>query len=331
MSKKRKRLNKNKIIFCIFLICSSPILLLEKDTSIKSINEGWIKYKDNPVLGNKKTGTLFDPFVFKQDDLYKMYVSWRPKGGIALSKSKNGFNWSKLKMVLNPGNSDSWDCVINRGSLVIYNNKYYLWYTGQKNQISKIGLAISEDGYKFRKYANNPILIPEFDYEYISVMNPHVICDNDEKIFKMWYAGGEHIEPDVICYATSTDGINWIKYKKNPIFFKNEDKTFLDWYKVGGCDVHKISKNKYLMFYIGYSALETARIFIAESEDGINNWKRNNNPIIQPSLNEFDSDSCYKPSAIYDKEKNRWILWYNGRNKIDEYIGVATKKITKNF
>ena len=119
MPKKPERLNKIKIFFCIFLICFLTISILFGDNLINSTNEGWIKYKDNPVLGNTKTGTLFDPFVFKQNNLYKMYVSWRPKGGIALSKSKNGFNWSKLKMVLNPGNSDSWDCVINRGSLVI--------------------------------------------------------------------------------------------------------------------------------------------------------------------------------------------------------------------
>lgn len=84
-------------------------------------------------------------------------------------------------------------------------------------------------------------------------MNPHVIYDIKEKIYKMWYAAGDTFEPDVISYATSKDGIKWKKYKYNPIFIPNKNKNSLDSFKVGGCDVHKISDNKYLMFYIGYS------------------------------------------------------------------------------
>lgn len=80
------------------------------------------------------------------------------------------------------------------------------------------------------------------------------------------------------------------------------------------------------MFYIGYSDINSARIFFAESKDGITNWKRYNNPIIKPSRNKFDNDACYKPSAIYDKINNRWMLYYNGRKKDKEYIGLATYK-----
>ena len=66
-----------------------------------------------------------------------------------------------------------------------------------------------------------------------------------------------------------------------------------------------------------------ARIFIAESENGINNWKRSNKPIIKPTKNKFYNDACYKPSAFYDSKNIRWLLWYDGRTKGVEYIGVA--------
>ena len=36
--------------------------------------------------------------------MYKMFVSWRPKGAIALTSSKDGINWSPLEIVLNKGN-----------------------------------------------------------------------------------------------------------------------------------------------------------------------------------------------------------------------------------
>jgi len=58
-------------------------------------------------LGNNKTGSLFDPFVIKHEGLYKMYLSWRIKGSIALSLSKDGINWSNLETVLDKGNKTS--------------------------------------------------------------------------------------------------------------------------------------------------------------------------------------------------------------------------------
>ena len=288
-----------------------------------NFNEDWRKYEFNPVLGNNKTGSLFDPFVIKHEGLYKMYLSWRTKGSIALSLSKDGINWSNLITVLDKGNKTSWESSVNRASIILLNTKFYLWYTGQYKGKSEIGFATSNDGYNFIKYKNNPVMIPEFDFEKKSVMNPHVIYDKDEKFFKMWYAAGETYEPDVICYATSKDGINWIKYKKNPIFRPNLNKNSFDFFKIGGCDVHKVSKYKYLMFYIGYTDIDTARILYAISKNGINDWKRSQKPIVVPTKDQFDNNACYKPSAIFDKNKNKWFLWYNGRNYNKEFIGLT--------
>ena len=302
----------NIIVYLLFLLIKH-----------NNISKEWIKYGFNPVLGNSKTGSLFDPFVLRHQGIYKMYVSWRSKGSIALSISKDGIKWSEPKTVLEKGNSKSWESNINRASVVLLNEKMYLWYTGQYKGKSEIGFAISDDGNTFIKYKYNPVMKPEYEFEKKSVMNPHVIYDKDEKIFKMWYAAGETYEPDVICYALSKDGINWIKYNKNPIFIPNSNTFSYDFFKIGGCDVHKISKTKYLMFYIGYSDIDTARIFVAESNNGINNWKRSNHPIIQPTKGQFDNNACYKPSAIFNRNNNKWLLWYNGRNKNLELIGLA--------
>ena len=314
------KVNDNKIIKLFAIIIFSVVFLIK----FNDITKNWIKYENNPVLGNSEIGIVFDPFVFKNENIFKMYVSWRTKGVIALSTSKDGIIWSDLNIVLNKGNSSSWESIVNRASIVNFNKKFYLWYTGQHNGISKIGLAISDDGYNFVKYENNPVLIPQYNYEKQSVMNPHVIYDPEERIFKMWYSAGETYEPDVVCYATSDDGKHWKKNEKNPIFKPNIDKSSLDNYKIGGCDVHKISNKKYLMFYIGYTDINTARIFVAKSKNGINNWKRNNNPIIQPTKGKFDSEACYKPSVVFDSYFDKWLIWYNGRTKSIEYIGVAT-------
>lgn len=120
MENTKKRFLKKLFIFIII-----TNLLFEKYCSI---NEEWRKYSFNPVLGNDQTGTVFDPFVIKYDYMYKMIVSWREKGVLALSTSRDGINWSNLKIILNKGNKQSWESIVNRGCLLIINNKYYLWY-----------------------------------------------------------------------------------------------------------------------------------------------------------------------------------------------------------
>ena len=202
--------NKKEKIKILFLIIFLINLLFK--TNVSTI-EPCTKYSFNPVLGNNKIGTLFDPYVIKNTNLYKMVVSWRPKGVLALSISKDGIIWSDLKIILNKGKKESWESIVNRACLLKCYNKYYLWYTGQYRGKSNIGLAISDDGLNFKKNNNNPVLKPEYIYEKQSVMIPNVIYDYEENIFKMWYSAGEIYEPDVICYATSKDGINWVKYK----------------------------------------------------------------------------------------------------------------------
>ena len=76
------------------------------------ITEEWTKSYLNPILGDNETGSVFDPFVIKHKNLYKMYVSLRNLGVIALSTSKDRFNWSGLKTILNKGNEQSWESIV---------------------------------------------------------------------------------------------------------------------------------------------------------------------------------------------------------------------------
>ena len=90
-------------------------------------------------------------------------------------------------------------------------------------------------------YEGNPILIPDQPWEltgynyrggngfpspvagvrgsspYAMPHSDGVWYDPDEKLFKMWYYGGEGPSPTgslaVTCYATSRDGIHWVKPK----------------------------------------------------------------------------------------------------------------------
>ena len=283
----------------------------------------WLKYGNNPVFGNKKTGTCFDVFLLPDIDSLRMYFSWRPKKSLAVTISSDGIHWEDPKIVLSPDLSTDWEDDLNRNCIVRANGLYHMWYTGQDKGYSCIGYATSTDGYKWNRYVQNPILKSELIWEGKSVMCPHVIWDEKEALFKMWYSGGETYEPNAIGYAVSTDGINWKKHPNNPVFTPIPGNLY-EHERVAACQVIK-QMDGYLMFYIGFEDIDTSRICVAKSPDGITQWKRSrHNPIISPTKNSWDSEGCYKPFAIYDEIKNCWMLYYNGRTRNKEYIGLAT-------
>jgi beta-xylosidase len=126
----------------------------------------------------------------------------------------------------------------------------------------------------------------------------------------------------VIAYADSTDGVHWRKLSANPVFVAAGNVP-CERERVGGCQVFR-RDGWYYLCYIGYEDIDTARICLARSPDGVTRWQRHpQNPILSPSAGEWDEDACYKPSVLWQPERRRWLLWYNGRRKSTEYIGMA--------
>lgn len=291
----------------------------------KPTNNGWKKYDNFVFPKANDNGVYFDPFVRKWADEYRMYVSDRNRSNIICLCSGDGISWIKKADALIKNSQETWDEVVNRACVLQLNDRWMMWYTGQHDSESAIGIAVSEDGFKFHRIMDTPVLKPEYDFEKKSVMNPCVLWDKTSQQFKMWYVAGEQYEPDVLCYATSNDGIKWQKSAYNPVLSPGINDY--DNFKVGACDIMATTTG-YYMFYIGYQTIDIARICVAYSENGINNWKRiNSNPILSPEKNKWDAHAVYKPTICYD-EKNQIIhLWYNGRNKYEEKIGYAYKKL----
>jgi predicted GH43/DUF377 family glycosyl hydrolase len=280
---------------------------------------GWKKHPANPVLGGERYGTIFDVSVLRANGEYWMYCSWRPEKSIALSRSPDGVVWSEPQIVLGPV-ATGWEDDINRPGVLYRDGVYHMWYTGQAEKVSKIGYATSTDGVTFERRAE-PVLVADSDWEQPSVMCPHVLWDEDQKLFRMWYSGGDNYEPDAIGYATSADGISWQKHTGNPVFAAD---AATDWEKakVTACQVFW-HDGWFIMFYIGFENTHLARIGVARSRDGISGWERHpGNPIISPTEDGWDAKSCYKPFAVYEEEHGRWLLWYNGRCD-GEMIGLA--------
>ncbi len=283
--------------------------------------ENFTKYENNPVFGNKEIGTVFDAYVWKDNGKYRMDFSWRGKKACAVTFSDDGINWSEPVITLEKNLKSGWEDDINRNCVIKVDGVYKMWYTGQARGHSYIGYAESKDGINFERMSDEPVMISEFPWENASVMNPCVLFDDG--IYKMWYSAGETHEPNVNAYATSTDGINWKKAKCNPIFVKDSENQY-EQNRVGGCQVLKTDDMGYVMFYIGYKDIATACICVAKSEDGITQWTRSSlNPIVSPDEDMWDSEACYKPTAVWNEDEKKWMLWYNGRTSDREYIGYV--------
>ena len=307
-----------KAVFAVVLCLGAGEIRIDAQNTDSAI-AGWKKYSGNPVLGGRY-GTCFDISVLKDGDAYRMWFSWRPKASIALVESKDKFHWSVPNIVLPPDNASSWENDVNRPTVIKQEGIYRMWYTGQSNGHSAIGYATSNDGVTWKRMSEGPVLSPDHPWEKGAVMCPDVLWDGKNRNYKMWYSGGEQYEPDAIGYATSRDGIHWIKRENNPIF-KADPKIQWEKDKVTACQVVK-DGGWFLMFYIGFRDVDHAQIGVARSRDGLTNWQRlPANPIVRPTPDEWDADACYKPYAIFDG--NEWLLWYNGRRGGSEQIGVS--------
>lgn len=283
------------------------------------------KFEGSPVFGNRETGTMFDAYVWKQNGQLRMDVSWRPKMALAVTFSDDGIHWDEPIITLERNPASGWEDDLNRNCVVPVpgGEGYLMWYTGQARGKSWIGIAHSKDGIHFERFRNEPVLSPEADFEGESVMNPYVMYEDGK--YRMWYAAGETYEPNVICYAESSDGIHWEKYGQNPIFTCAPENEY-EQNRIGSCHVlHE--EDGYLMFYIGYRDIHTACVCAARSKDGITGWERmKENPLVVPTEGTWDENSCYKPTVIRGAD-GVYHLWYNGRRGAEEYIGYAYGKL----
>ena len=88
--------------------------------------------------------------------------------------------------------------------------QFFMFYRAEDSQDrSSIGLALSDDGYHFRRYENNPILNPTEEYELPGGCEDARIVKYNEKYY-MYYTGfhpgtGDHIS---LCLAVSDDLLN---------------------------------------------------------------------------------------------------------------------------
>jgi len=157
---------------------------------------------------------------------------------------------------------------------------------------------------EWTKYEGNPVLDigPPGTWEDRNISAPCVIKDGN--IYKMWYEGQNSRRR--VGYATSTDGVEWVKYAYNPVF------------SVSSNDIEEPFVIKdgetYKMWY------ERNRdIHYATSRNGII-WT--NHGLVLSAAGGWEGGCLDYPVVIKDGETYK--MWYRGGDQVPKAIGYAT-------
>ncbi len=141
------------LVFVLFLTGGASAVVAARSAPLET-SGGWKKFAGNPVMGGKY-GTCFDISVLREGGTYRMWLSWRPKGSVALVESKDGIHWSEPpQIVLGPRRETGWEDDINRPVVLKREDGYHLWYTGQAQGHSWIGYATSPDGVAWKRMSD---------------------------------------------------------------------------------------------------------------------------------------------------------------------------------
>lgn len=226
-----------------------------------------------------------------------------------------------------PGTFD--DNGVSPSSVIANKEKKFLYYFGWQKGVKVryflfSGLAISDkEGKLFKRFSKAPILDRQ-DEELFIRSAPFVMFD--QGIYKMWYVSGnkwievkgKKVPSYQIRYTESNDGFSWNKETKVCLELSGNDEFGLG-------RPYLIKEDKlYKMWYSIRTVSKGYRIGYAESTDGLN-WLRKDDEVgIDVSEKDWDSEMVCFPSIIDFKGKR--YLFYNGNNYGQTGFGVAQLK-----
>lgn len=252
---------------------------------------------------------------WREDDHYRVYFSCRDKhnrssiGSVELDLNTLTVTAVSEQPVLTFGERGSFDdSGTSLGCIVRHGGQRYLYYMGWNLAVTvpwrnSIGLAISQDGGPFRKYARVPIL-DRNPFDPYSVSYPWV--RKEPSGWKMWYGStlnwghGERDMEHIITYAESPDGVDWEPTGEVCLPVASD----ASYAYARPCVLHENGRYKMWFSYRGNSY----RIGYAESDDGIRWERQDTQGGMEPSGQGWDSDSVAY-AHVFDHAGQRYALY----------------------
>ena len=208
--------------------------------------------------------------------------------------------------ILTPaGNSFERDRVYNP-TVIVERETIYMIYRaeGKGTGTGVFGLAESNDGMNFIRYDNNPIFLPEREFEEGGCEDPRVV--KFKQTYYLYYVGNSNKAPGKICMATSKDLIQW--KKQGEILQPHQDWESKQ-IKAPAPVPQKIN-GKYWVYYQGEREAWKTKMGLAYSDDLIQWTPASEEPVMKPREGYFDSWGVEPGAAAVIDEGI--LLIYNG-------------------
>lgn len=295
----------------------------------------------------KKLGRIFDPAETKSswfrthaalpvvqrrsDDLHRVYFSGRD------AENRAQIGWFEFELcppytvrrvseapVIAIGELGTFDDRgVTASCIVEYQGRWFQYYSGWTLGVTVpfyffIGLAISEDGENYTRISQAPIMGRHAVDPYL-LGSPFVRVEDG--LWRMWYisairwsiVNGRPRHYYLPKYAESRDGINWTPTGHICLNFANADEYAF-------ARPHVIYENNIYKMWFSYRG-ESYRIGYAESDDGINWTRKDDQAGIDVSAAGWDSEMIEYP-YVFDHDGVRYML-YNGNGYGATGIGLA--------
>jgi hypothetical protein len=315
------RCNLSVLIVCIMLLPSlMPIVIIEsrevdaseitaKDNdsegrAISQSTEGrsnlektvgggsWTEYFDKGTSAALNRTRAIDGKLQLETDITSL-TKW--SGNPVLTGSVGKFDSSGMRM----------------NSVLFDNGTFKMWYGGYDGTHFITGYATSIDGINWTKQnSGNPVMnlgaAGTWDDNYAMVGS--VIKDGDT--YRMWYSGNDHANSQT-GYATSSDGITWVKNAGNPVVKIAANTCYTN--HIGPSTMIK-EGNTYKGWFTCNNGNGNAgsRITYGTSNNGVA-WAINANAVFGIGPNgAFDSTGVSVPHVW--KEGDRYYMTYAGWN-----------------
>ena len=290
----------------------------------------WAKDAHNPLLSGVGSGAwnhhVTQPSVVYNADSSRYevwFVGFTGAPGpnndyhpynIGFAYSKDGANWTMYPSPVLSPSPGTWDAyTVDIPMVIRQNGQYKMWYTSFLSPTSPdyLGYATSPDGIHWTKYSGNPVMGPgKAPWEVAGPYGCSVMPFQGG--YKMWYAGVDAtFLKDNIGYATSTDGIAWVKDTiDNPVLKPGAANQWDDFF-VGVPQVLQIGST-YYMWYTGWqSSANPEAVGVASSTDGGKTWiKDDTNPVLRPTAGGWDGS--YLQCGTVRQRRDTLDMWYGG-------------------
>jgi len=209
-----------------------------------------MKGQESYELAPHGKGNIYAPSVLFEQGRWRMWYGAQGKDGhdrICYAESSDRQQWQRHGVVLDDPSANH----INDPCVLKVGDQYFMFYTrAERDIIDQIYIANSKDGLVW----NNPRLALaaglQAAWDSLSVGRPSVLYDSGG--FRLWYDGrrdfpagapvrGAPTSPNSqrhIGYATSQDGITWIRHGDKPVFGND----------AGGIDVQRVGDRLWLLY-----------------------------------------------------------------------------------